>query len=826
MTLTDYIRCGFLTLIFAYNSVNAALVAYWPLNDGTGQSVLDQSGSNYHGVLGDRQEVENSDPVWVDDDIKGTVLEWSGDGGSGQWVNLTDHLDAFRDMNQGTITAWIKLTGGDAVDTIIAASDQGDGSSEWRFFYENGLRYDLRDESANPADESGQIVSSIDVADDQWHFVAVTISANHDAILYVDGREASSGEKEPFFSGVTGLDGMWLGKNIDSSGDQWVFKGRMSHVAIFDKPLSQDIIQAIYAGADELTVEFYAGSPSPNDTAGHVELASDLSWHSGADQARYTLYLGTDPAFPDGPVAVNLSDSSYPPEILSRGTRYYWRVDVTSNNQNYMGNVWTFDTVGKATNPFPADEEKNVYTGALLTWTGDDTITSYDIYLAPNDQSMQFIANVSETIYRPVIPLKEFTDYHWRVDTRDDQNNRIARGDEWTFKTQAAGIFFEENDLFVSGTEGYHTYRIPAIIVAPNGDILAFCEGRKTSSADHGDVDIVMKRSIDNGQSWSSLQLVYEEGDTEKITIGNPCPVVDQMNGRLWMPFCRNNDRVFVGYSDDNGLTWSERREITSMVKPPEWGWYATGPGVGIQLRNEPYHGRLIIPSDHGFNGNGSHMMYSDDHGETWCYGERILPGCNECQAVELIDGRVMNNARTYTIDPDHRGIAVSLDGGHSFSEVWFDQELPEPTCQASFLRYTRSDSEKINRLLFSNPAHISSRINMTVKLSYDEGDTWPVAKQIYAGSGAYSCLTILPDWSIGCLYEKDNYTRITLARFSLQWLTDGEDRVDAADICIKNEQADLNRDCRIDLQDMFIMIDNWLACGLEPMEACNHTIH
>ena len=290
-----------------------------------------------------------------------------------------------------------------------------------------------------------------------------------------------------------------------------------------------------------------------------------------------------------------------------------------------------------------------------------------------------------------------------------------------------------KSDVFRSGKDGYHTFRIPAVIVTKKGTLLAFCEGRKTGRSDHGNLDLVLKRSTNGGKTWRPLELVYEEGGDENITIGNPCPVVDQSTGIIWLPFCRDNDDVFITHSSDDGRTWTKPVEITATVKKPEWGWYATGPGVGIQLQRGNHKGRLVIPCDHRvgqgrdkWNSQGhSHVIYSDDHGKTWKLGGVTAPGMNECQVVELADGTLMLNMRSYR-GKKRRGISLSQNGGLTWSEPKDDPTLIEPVCQASFLRYSiagSDDSSNKNRhcLLFSNPASESKRDHLTLRLSDDE---------------------------------------------------------------------------------------------------------
>ncbi len=342
-----------------------------------------------------------------------------------------------------------------------------------------------------------------------------------------------------------------------------------------------------------------------------------------------------------------------------------------------------------------------------------------------------------------------------------------------------------QTKVFVAGKGGYHTYRIPALIVTKKDTLLAFCEGRKDNARDHGDIDLVLRRSSDNGRTWSEQQLVYEEGGRKKITIGNPCPVVDQKTGIIWLPFNRDNKDVFVIHSKDDGKTWSKPVNITKSVKEANWGWYATGPGVGIQLERGPHKGRLVIPCDHRKAGKGrtptySHVFYSDDHGKTWRLGGTVGKHTNECQVIERTNGDLLINMRNYwfrdgkeKLKGGMRAISVSKDGGKTWDKITFDKTLIEPICQGSLIRYQWPTTTKKGVVLFSNPASKKRRVNLTIRASYNDGRTWPHSRTLNKGPSAYSCLAKLPDGSIGCLYETGDrlYREIRFAKFTLKWV-------------------------------------------------------
>ena len=349
--------------------------------------------------------------------------------------------------------------------------------------------------------------------------------------------------------------------------------------------------------------------------------------------------------------------------------------------------------------------------------------------------------------------------------------------------------------LFVSGRGGYHTYRIPAAARTPKGTVFAFCEGRKGGRSDAGNIDILLKRSADNGETFSAQQVVWDDGAN---TCGNPCPVVDSETGTVWLLMTWNlgadnerqiidrksksTRRVFVTHSTDEGKTWVKPVDITSAVKKPAWTWYATGPGAGIQIARGPHRGRLVIPCDHieaGTKKYYSHAIFSDDHGRSWQIGGSTPSDkVNECQVVELTDGRLMLNMRNYDRAQRKRQVAFSADGGGTWMGQRYDETLIEPICQASIRRacWPKGDGDKRGAdkgvILFSNPASKTGRMNMTVRLSYDDGLTWPISKSLHAGPAAYSDLVILSPSQAACLYEagsKHPYESIVFARLDIE---------------------------------------------------------
>ncbi|HBG28542.1 MAG: hypothetical protein A2Y10_19865 [Planctomycetes bacterium GWF2_41_51] len=344
----------------------------------------------------------------------------------------------------------------------------------------------------------------------------------------------------------------------------------------------------------------------------------------------------------------------------------------------------------------------------------------------------------------------------------------------------AAEVLFQ-NVPFAQGTLSYHTFRIPALIQAPDGTILAFAEGRKNSGSDTGNIDLVLRRSFDGGNTWQSLQIIWDDGGN---TCGNPTPVVDESNGRIWLFMTHNlgqdtlgeiNDGTSDGvrtiwscYSDDNGATWSTPVNRFNEVQPADTRWDATGPGNGIQIKQGAHIGRLVIPAI-------CRNIQSDNHGATWTQSGYLGVGGGEGAVVEIGSGTLMRNDRATSPYKGYysRLVSYSYNQGSTWSAWQIRQDLADPICQGSIISCDPTASQRI--LLFSNAAD-TTRIKMTVKMSFDDGYTWPRSKLIFAKHSAYSSLALFADGSVGLFYENGDdmpYRRMTFAKFSLDWLKD-----------------------------------------------------
>lgn len=343
----------------------------------------------------------------------------------------------------------------------------------------------------------------------------------------------------------------------------------------------------------------------------------------------------------------------------------------------------------------------------------------------------------------------------------------------------------QQTDVFVSGQGGYFAYRIPALEAAPDGTVLAFAEGRKNNLGDPGyegnDIDLVVRRSTDAGATWLPMTIIEDPG--EKWSAGNPATLVDRDTGRVWLFYLRckpgrntetarpgtDDSQILARTSSDNGLTWSAPLDLTAVSRDmadPKWRCSVVGPGGGIQARD----GRLVIPVWR-FEPWGDFAMFSEDHGVTWHRGA-LAPGLvgDECQLVELADGRLLLDVRQQT--GPKRSIVTSSDGGRTWSAAR-PGEAVTPVCCAIERFTLESRGEDRNRLVWTGPKG-PGRTNLVVRVSYDEGQTFGKERLLAAGPAAYSDLAILKDRTVGVLWERGaerGYQFITFARFDREWL-------------------------------------------------------
>jgi sialidase-1 len=363
---------------------------------------------------------------------------------------------------------------------------------------------------------------------------------------------------------------------------------------------------------------------------------------------------------------------------------------------------------------------------------------------------------------------------------------------------------FTQQVIFKAGQDpGYACFRIPAIVKSTHGTLLAFAEGRVTSCGDAGDIDVVLKRSTDGGKTWGPVQVLNRgEGDSHD----QPTPIVDARTGQIILVTNANPggtsttacpipcDRTaYAQSSDDDGLTWSAPRDITSQVKLPTWNeWFVTGPGHAVQLTQGPHTGRLVvgINAESGTgtveDANYGALAYSDDDGNTWQVGAvdsvafasdgTFAQKPSELSLLELPGGVIYAAGREQGgTDIGNRDFAISRDGGQTWSTPFTTiPDLVTPMVQGTVLRLTGAHAG--NRTLFSSPANTDLRQTMMIRSSYDDGRTWENADQgtiISNDRAAYSDMVQISDPAaddtvVGLMYEGGTVTSADEIRFAV----------------------------------------------------------
>lgn len=451
----------------------------------------------------------------------------------------------------------------------------------------------------------------------------------------------------------------------------------------------------------------------------------------------------------------------------------------------------------------------SVWNGSSVTYTNAQTNALAGFIVGQNvSQQFGLSADIAELLVYDRVPT---------LPERQDLANYIF--EKWGEPVAAPPPRPERVPVFVNGQDGYACYRIPAMVTTAKGTIIAMADGRVSNCGDiPNPLDLVIRRSFDNGQTWAPLQVVASYGsdtspsdvDTypyfgitnavQRVAAGDAALLLDRGNGRVWALYDNGAyvpgqafNRVIkleMRYSDDDGATWSNAMDVEANNPGlrPAGSQFLTGPGNGIQIENGAHAERLIFPVYIYGGPNYSTLIYSDDHGLTWQLGGNAGTGGGEDQVAETPNGGLLMTMRDAGFaETGKRYFSRSSDGGATWSAPFTATTNPpyilDPVCQGSILRLTTTNDSNASRLVHANAAHASSRVNMTLRISYDEGQTWVVSNQVYASGSAYSALTKLANGDVGLIFEIDNNARIDFLRRSVGQMTGGNDSLPPYDI-------------------------------------------
>ncbi|MFK8163392.1 MAG: exo-alpha-sialidase [Lewinella sp.] len=320
---------------------------------------------------------------------------------------------------------------------------------------------------------------------------------------------------------------------------------------------------------------------------------------------------------------------------------------------------------------------------------------------------------------------------------------------------------------------GVACYRIPALVTAKNGDLIAAIDERVPSCADlrdNDDINIVVRRSQDNGRSWSAMESVidYPKGQSAS----DPSFILDAVTGDVFLLYnymdlvkAKGEYRLKMIRSSNHGKSWSEPVDLTAHITKPAWkeDFQFITSGRGIQTKSGKLLHTLVNLR------RGLFVFGSDDHGTTWYLIDTPIKPGDESKIMELKDGNWMINSRV--AKSGLRFIHTSADEGKTW-QTQADSLLIDPACNASLIRYTGVDqSDAGGVLLFSNANDPEQRQNLAIRFSEDEGKSWSAGRTAYAGGAAYSSMTVLHDGSIGLFFEKDGYRENVFVRVALGWV-------------------------------------------------------
>lgn len=723
--------------------------------------------------------------------------------GEDQYVMIPSHEDFNIETNEDfTVTCWVNVNELKNGQRFISRRHMGEATQSTGYEMWGGGTSANYYAVNTPKVGGGNIFSDWcntgTGSANTWMHLAMVISHTDNTVtIYRDGTQGNTKENTELASwSVINDRNVYIGCgfNASSNAPENFMNGKIADVRFWNKALSQaeiaaDMDATVYESTENLIAAY-----DFNNIDGFT--VPDISGN-GHDATMYGL----------APVG---GES----EIYS----------ITANaDSNFTGRGNTNEIASSATVSVTG-ESNYTFSNIKLDLTGTtdlEDITAIKVYMTDNNSFDS--RDVSEaTLLGTCTPESESvectlsgstqagTKYLWIT---FDVAENAAEGNEIAIKaTEIDGktvnnaseasreILLARKLLFAPGDYNSVAYRIPVLTTAWDGTLIAITDKRKYNQADiPEDIDIVVRRSSDNGKTWSE-PITIAEGKGRKQGYGDASIVKTNTENELLCIFIGGNGlfastttdriRTYISRSQDNGLTWSEPQDITDQLFSGEranWTASFCAAGNGLKTRN----GVLMFVAAMRHDSSNilyNHVVYSNDNGETWHVSNSAMMGGDESKVVELNDGRILMSIRRQSKGARYYNISNNVPSKteevswteKNTSTVSYWNDLIEPACNGDIIRYTSTlDGFDKNRILHTVPNHPSSRENVTVFLSYDEAATWGIKKTICKTGSAYSSITILEDGTIG-VYTEENYNTDAYStyyvNFSLDWLTDGAD--------------------------------------------------
>ncbi|MGS0690382.1 exo-alpha-sialidase [Shewanella sp. 0m-4] len=723
------------------------------------------------------------------------IATWDSSGitfdGESQFISVDTELASVQQLARGSIFTKFKATGTTA--TLFSASNSAEGSSEFAILI-NGdgtLRVHAR-ENGSFVNDSKTVTT---FNNNQEHKALIMVDANGTQI-YVDGRLAFSGNATSFLSAIAGLDSMNIGRNHDSNGGQWYFSGSIDETRIYDNILTAEQAEAL-TRLSTVVATFDSNLNTDPLLAGWTNDSADSGAGSLVNEQGQAAWQASGI---NGRAEWEIQPSV---QVNRDATTLGWKMTTTSRIVS-----------GSAISDYYANGNKRFL--ALLSINGNgDLVAALEggssHTLVPMTGADKY--HTYEVIYDVETSLATFYFDGIAIETwagsATSQNvivwgngssgtNGVANYRYVNFETFGSGPAIFESIVFQGdqeGDDGMSHYRIPSMVQSADGSILAFIEGRPSGGdpGQVGQINISLKRSIDNGRSWLPVQIIHQD---PAFDYSDPRPFVDKSTNTVyvfyvqWPDLCAQNgncvapgDANYLYYkkSIDNGLTWSAAVDVTSQVKDPTWRSINPGPGQGIQLQWQTsaqgeHNGRMIFPA---IVRAGNSLFYvatvfSDDNGLTWHKGEFTpVSGPTEADMVELNDGTLLLSARNDGGAAGTRYHFLSHDGGITWTQTSHDLAVSKVDIGLTRFSAIRAGNAE-DLIIATAPIGTTSgpnRNNLGIWVSTDEGTNFGTPYQLVYGMSAYSDVVRLNDGSIGVIYEATGSTLLKFLNFELSSL-------------------------------------------------------